>query len=84
MAGGVRREHYSRVTFLLIKVKICFYLFSIRLRALQILPFLYYCTEVHRIQRHSYLADLVVLREAIEIINGQYQCLRANLGIRYL
>jgi len=47
-------------------------------------PFLDHSTEIHRVQRNDDLSDLVVLRKAIEVIDGERQRLRSQLRVRQL
>lgn len=60
------------------------HLFRVGFRAGQVSPFLDHATEVNGVQRHLDLTYLVVLREAVEVVDGEAQSFGAHLGVRNL
>ena len=47
-------------------------------------PFLDDSAEVDAAERHVNLSYLIMLREPIEVVDSEHECLGAHLGVRHL
>jgi len=54
------------------------------LRAGQVTPLLHYTAEINRVEWNKHRADLVVLREPIEVEDVKHQRLGTDFCIRHL
>lgn len=60
------------------------HLSAFALDADQVLPFLDGLGQVDHHQRHFDLADLIVLRETVKVVDGEHQRLGHGVGVRHL
>lgn len=58
-------------------------LFVVR-RRLDVLPLLHHLAEVHLPERQQHLSDLVVLAEAVEVVDREHERLARELVERHL
>ncbi len=60
------------------------YLFVLIVGTRHVSPLFDDAAQVHRVEWHLHLADLVVFREAVKVVDRERQRLRANLCERHL
>ena len=60
------------------------YLFVLIVGARDVAPLLDDASQVHRVEWNLHLSDLIVFGEAVEVVDGEHQCLWAHFSKRHL